>query len=385
MKADKPRGDRAPNAVELFAGAGGLMLGLEAAGFTTVVANEVHADPCKTLRRNFPDVPIVEGSIRDLTAADLFDAAGLGESPNVDLVAGGPPCQGFSTAGLKDPSDPRNTLIGDFVRFVQEIQPRFFLLENVTGLLALHDGRLFHSVLTELDNLGYAFHYRVLHAADYGVPQMRRRLVVLGARDEPLPQFPEPTHRPPAEVSIFDKTLPMYVTCGEALGDIPKIGPGETCSAYVETPTNDYQRRMRKGSKELFNHQSSRHRSETMSYYGLVPPGGTWLDIPVALRKRKQGIQRWPLNGIARTITSEPTDFLHPTLDRIPTIRELARIQSFPDRFEFMGQRTTGNKMRRLGYCAQSQQVGNAVPPRLAEAVGKAVAWSARGRERLAA
>jgi DNA (cytosine-5)-methyltransferase 1 len=107
-----------------------------------------------------------------------------------------------------------------------------------------------------------------------------------------------------------------------------------------------------------------------MAYYGLVPPGGTWLDIPKHLRNKKQGVQRLPINGISRTVTTEPTDLLHPTLNRIPTVRELARIQSFPDRFEFLGQRTTGNKMRRLGYCSQTQQVGNAVPPLLARAIG---------------
>lgn len=379
----EPVPERTLHAIELFAGAGGLMLGLEAAGFNTLVANEVHRDPCKTLRRNFPAVPVVEGSIRDLTTAELLEAAGYGrrQAPEIDLVAGGPPCQGFSTAGLKDPADPRNTLIGDFVRVVGQLQPRYFLLENVTGLRSLHDGRLFDNVLGELDQLGYSFHYRVLHAADYGVPQMRKRLFIVGARDGVPPRFPEPTHGDTARAGLLDDGLAPYVSCGEALGDIPMIAPGEICFEYEKQPTSQYQHRMRAGSDQIFNHQASRHRSETMAYYGLVPAGGTWLDIPVEQRKRKQGMQRWPLTGLARTVTSEPTDFLHPTLDRIPTIRELARIQSFPDRFEFMGQRTTGNKMRRLGYCSQSQQVGNAVPPLLAEAVGAALVRAATGEE----
>jgi DNA (cytosine-5)-methyltransferase 1 len=136
-------------------------------------------------------------------------------------------------------------------------------------------------------------------------------------------------------------------------------------------------------TEELFNHQASKHRAETAAYYAHVPPGGNWLDIPADVRKAKQGIQRWPLKGLARTITTEPTDFIHPTLDRIPTVRELARIQSFPDRFEFMGQRTTGNKMRRLGYCSQTQQVGNAVPPMLAEEVGRSIlaSWGVPARD----
>lgn len=373
--------DETLRAIELFAGAGGLMLGLEAAGFRTVVANEIHQDPCKTLRRNFPEVPVLTGSIRDLSSSQLLEAAGYGPAGSraeIDLIAGGPPCQGFSTAGLKDPADPRNTLIGDFVRVIEGVQPRYFLLENVTGLRTLHGGRLFDNVLDELDRLGYRFHHRVLHAADYGVPQMRKRLFIVGARDGDPPGFPEPTHRDPAGT---DDELPAYVTCGEALGDVPAIDQGEICFEYEAPPSSPYQRRMRAGSDKVLNHQASRHREETMAYYGLVPAGGTWLDIPVGQRKRKQGMQRWPLDGLARTVTSEPTDFLHPTLNRIPTIRELARIQSFPDKFEFMGQRTTGNKMRRLGYCSQSQQVGNAVPPLLAEAIGSSLARAAAGRE----
>ncbi len=361
-----------PSVVELFAGAGGMMLGLEEAGFTTLLANEVHAHPCMTLRRNFPGTPIVEGSIRDFSASELFRAAGYNQIPQIDLVAGGPPCQGFSNAGMKDVNDPRNTLIGDFIRIVNEVRPRGFLLENVTGLVNLRGGRLWDNVAQELDELGYKFHVAVLHAADYGVPQMRKRLIVLGARDEAPPPHPEPTHAPSGELSLFGPTKP-YVTCGEALADIPAIAPGETRTSYDVDPVTEYQKRMRAGSTQLLNHVASRHTAATIEYLSLFPPGGNIDDIPVHLRTGKQGVQRWPLDGLARTITTAPEDFVHPTVDRIPTIREEARIQSFPDRFEFMGQRTAGNQMRRLGYCSQSQQVGNAVPPLLAEAVGKAV------------
>ena len=372
--------------VELFAGAGGMMLGLEAAGFCTVVANEVHAHPCLTIRRNFPGTPVVNGSIRDLTGRDLLDAAGFPQSAEVDLVAGGPPCQGFSTAGMKDPADPRNTLIGDFVRVVAELRPRYFLMENVMGLVALHDGELFRKVQEQLSTLKYGFHFRVMAVADYGVPQMRRRLIVLGARDGEPPPFPEPTHR---SLRAAAKDNPLfglsgfaaYTTCGEAMADLPAIGPGETALSYDRPAASKFQRAMREGGGRLYNHEASKHKSETMAYYSLVPPGGTWLDIPPEKRKLKQGMQRWPLDGLSRTITTEPTDFLHPTLDRIPTVRELARIQSFPDRYEFMGQRTTGNKMRRLGYCSQTQQVGNAVPPMFAEAIGRSIYRHATGRE----
>lgn len=362
------------NCIELFAGAGGLALGLEWAGLKTLLANEVHADPCKTLARNFPELPIICGSIKDYSAKQLLSEAGVSKRTEINVIAGGPPCQGFSNAGLKDPNDPRNTLIGDFIRIVAEVKPDFFIMENVVGLTTLHEGKLFERTLERLDSLGYSFHWKILFAADYGVPQMRKRLIVLGSRSGAPPPFPEPTHSDNRKSQLdLLSTLDPYVSCGDALGDIPNILPGEITRKYLVAPATPFQKQMRKGSRVLFNHEASKHKKETMEYYSLVPPGGTWLDIPAEKRKKKQGMQRWPLNGLSRTITTEPTDFLHPTLDRIPTIRELARIQTFPDWYEFLGQRTTGNQMRRLGYCAQSQQVGNAVPPLLAKAVGESL------------
>jgi DNA (cytosine-5)-methyltransferase 1 len=368
-------GKDAPTCVELFAGAGGLMLGLESAGFSTLVANEFHPHPCLTLKRNFPKVPVIEGSIRELTGRTLLEKAGLPSKwvGRITLLAGGPPCQGFSTAGLKDENDPRNTLIGDFIRMVRELQPRFFLMENVPGLLSLHDGKLFQNVLNELGTLGYQFRHRVLTVSDYGVPQMRKRLIILGGRDEKPPEHPYPTHGTDQTLELFNSARLPFTTCGDALGDLPAIEPGTIAKTYSAQPVTPYQKTMREGATKLFNHQASKHRPETMDYYGLVPPGGTWLDIPAKLRNGKQGVQRWPLNGLSRAITTEPSDFLHPTLNRIPTVRELARMQSFPDTYEFLGQRTTGNRMRRLGYCSQTQQVGNAVPPLFAEAVGRKI------------
>lgn len=363
------------NCLELFAGAGGLVLGLEWAGLKTLLANEVHPDPCKTMHANFPGLPIICGDIRRFSGSDLLAHAGLSPGSEVNLVAGGPPCQGFSNAGLKDPDDPRNTLIGDFIRIVRDVRPDFFLLENVVGLTTLHKGRLFSRVLEQLDSIGYSFHWKIVFAADYGVPQMRKRLIVLGSKSGPPPAFPDPTHarKDIPQLDLLTAQLKDYVTCGDAIGDLPLINPGQASSEYDKDPTTEFQLLMRRNSDSLFNHQASMHRQSTMNYYALVPPGGNWLDIPSNLRKKKQGMQRWPLKGLSRTITTEPTDFIHPTLHRIPTIRELARIQTFPDWYHFLGQRTTGNKMRRLGYCAQSQQVGNAVPVLLAKAIGHSI------------
>lgn len=372
MKKQQWRWSARPICIDLFAGAGGLMLGLEEAGFRTIVANEIHPDPCLTLKTNFPATPVLQSDIRLVTGQQLLDASG--HRGEVDLVAGGPPCQGFSNAGLKDPTDPRNGLIGEFIRIVREIKPRFFVLENVVGLTTLHSGRLFRNVLAELDSLRYGFRHTVLFAADFGVPQMRKRLIVIGAREGHVPPHPEPTHRACGDATLFDWAKPTYVNVGDAIDDLPAILPGQSAEVYQSLPRSQYQQRMRKrGGISLFNHEAAKHKAETMAYYALIPPGGTWLDIPEKLRKKKQGIQRWPINGLARTITTEPTDFLHPTLHRVPTVRETARIQSFPDWYKFEGQRTTGNKMRRLGYCSQTQQVGNSVPPLLAQAIGESI------------
>ncbi|HEJ7174025.1 DNA cytosine methyltransferase [Serratia marcescens] len=361
------------NCIELFAGAGGLAFGLEMSGLKTILANEIHPDPCKTLNRNFPKVPIICEDIRGLSGSQLLSHAGIEKGTDINVIAGGPPCQGFSNAGLKDPDDPRNTLIGEYLRVVKELQPDFFILENVVGLTTLHEGKLFKRVLESLDSLNYRFHWKILYAADFGVPQMRKRLIIIGSKGKSLPNFPEPLYFDLKSVGDVNNKQRNYINCGDALGDLPLIGSGEKTDRYDRAPYTEFQLLMREGSNILFNHEASKHKTETIAYYSLVPPGGTWLNIPVEHRKKKQGMQRWPLDGLSRTITTEPTDFLHPTLDRIPTIRELARIQTFPDKYEFLGQRTTGNKMRRLGYCSQSQQVGNAVPPLLAKAIGDAL------------
>ena len=350
-----------PNCIELFTGAGGMMLGIEQAGFNSLFANEIHSDPVKTLKRNFPAIPIIEGEIQNFSASKLFELAGINKKMmnHVDLIAGGLPCQGFSTAGLKDKTDPRNNLIGEYLRIVKEIQPRYFILENVTGLKTLHNGKLHENILFEIDKTGYQFKDKVLYAPDYGVPQMRKRLIIIGSKNGKVPTHPEPSFSSDNK-NLFNQNLPKYVTVSDAINDLPQIQQGESGVHYKSKPKSGYQQLMRKNYNGLItNHIAGKHRLKTMEYFSLIPPGGNVMDIPEELRKKKQGVQRWPLNGLSRTITTEPSDFLHPTIDRIPTIREMARIQSSPDNFEFLGQRTTGNKMRRLGYCAQSQQVGN--------------------------
>ena len=283
-----------------------MALGLEHAGFRSLVMNEAHAHPCLTLRQNFPNVPVLEGSIRDLSGLDLLEAGGLGSEAvgEIDLVAGGPPCQGFSTAGLKDPADPRNTLISDFIRMLIWLSVPSGERDGASDDA---QGPAIQAVQDQLDQLGYKFHWQILFAADYGVPQMRRRLIVLGARYSVPPPYPVASHRPSELESLLTQGLPVYTTCNEALSDLPVIRQGEASSSYESQPSGWYQHKMRQGATEvLTNHQASKHRADTLEYFASVPPGGNWLDIPPHLRTAKQGIQRWPLNGLARTVTTAP-------------------------------------------------------------------------------
>jgi DNA (cytosine-5)-methyltransferase 1 len=374
---------RKPCAIDLFAGAGGLSLGLESAGFEVVAASEIHPDPIMTYKCNHPGTVMIPGDVRNISGKAILGAVGdsrwVKKKDRIDLLAGGPPCQGFSTAGLKCVDDPRNSLIAKFISLIEEISPRHFLMENVPGLVTMYEGSHFKMLKEMLEQTGYEFRWAILHASDFGVPQMRRRVFVLGSRESAPPGFPKPTH------VLSGNNLMRFVNEGaepcpnvlDAIGDLPPLAPGEKKEAYEAEPFTPFQKEMREGSKSLHNHEATRHRKETIRVLSMFKEGGTQRGLPLDRVSGKpllvKNIQRWDRHSISRAITSEPTDFIHYEQDRIPTIRELARLQTFPDRYVFLGQRTAGNENRRYNYCAQSQQVGNSVPPRLARAVGKVI------------
>ena len=372
----------APAVVDLFAGAGGLSYGLSMAGLHVAGAVEVHPHAALTFQRNHPGSPIL---VKDIAAVTAPELKAIAESSSgrakrrgrLDCVVGGPPCQGFSFAGHKKRSDARNSLPFEFVRLVRQLQPSLFVLENVYGLVKLYKGEVFRELLGELQAIpGYQVSHEVLAAEEYGVPSMRRRVLVVGTKRGSAFQFPEPTHSGPggSEQQLLAEGRLPWVTASEALSDLDFLTePGSSAERYELPPQNEYQRWARGGSTHPHNHESTAHSERVRSVFSRIPPGSGPEALPPDLRSKKDGLLRMHPDRLCRAILSAPEDLIHYSQDRIPTVREQARLQSFPDAFVFMGQRTSGNQNRRNGYCSQTQQVGNSVPPLLAYALGRAI------------
>lgn len=341
-----------PTFVDLFGGAGGLTAGLQGAGWRCALAIDNWPEAVKTYRRNFGGHPVVWADVQNVDL-DLFTRH-LDAPP--DWVVGGPPCQGFSTVGKRAWDDDRNNLFTEFMRVVRLLRPRNFLIENVLGL---KDMGVASAVDELFAGLGYRLTFHVLRAADYGVPQLRRRVVFVGSSDGLLWRRPQATH---AEGS--------YVTVMDAIGDLPELAPGETATDYDRPPATDYQARMRRGSKLLQGHTVSAHPPHLVKAISFIPDGGNRLSIPDELQP-KSGFH----NSYSRLASEEPavavtsnlgkpsaTRCIHPFQNRGLTAREGARLQSFPDSFHFAG-----------GIVSQRLQIANAVPPLLAETLGRAL------------
>ncbi len=364
-----------PCAVDLFAGAGGLSHGFAMAGFHVAAAVEIHPDPASTCQRNHPETRVLVGDVTTMAPELILEAAGhsIGRPTRrgeLDVMIGGPPCQGFSFAGEKNTGDPRNRLIGEFINLCGVLRPRIAVMENVPGLAQMkrYRGWMVDQIVKSFRDVGYdTVEWAILAAEDYGVPQQRRRLFFVAAREATTFSWPEPTHGPRPGCEPF-------VTVLDAIGDLDFLEAGESADDYRLAATTDYQREMRRGSRRLHNHQATRHSSRVMERFAFIPEGRGAEAIPLEMRTKKDGLLRLSRGGLSRAIVSAPEDLIHYRSHRIPTVRETARLQSFPDSFVFLGQRTSGNRNRRVRYCSQTQQVGNAVPPRLARAVAQAVA-----------
>lgn len=320
-------------AYALFAGAGGLSLGLEQAGFRIAVASDVSPYAGETHRLNKPSIPFIVEDARKLSGAALIEAAG-GVKP--DLIAGGPPCQGFSTLGDKLSGDPRNQLFTDFARIVEEVEPRFVLMENVKSLTTMYGGRFRDHILRTFEGLGYTMYWDVLDAADYGAPQFRKRVIFFGTRHPAPFSFPKPTHGPGGKRP--------YRTTWEAIGDLASKG------------------------EEVPNHIALEHSEKVIARYKLIPEGGRLPppeELPPEIRRGNFGNTYKRLHRDRPSLTMVPGNNafpVHPVLHRSLTPREAARLQTFPDDLVFAGDRRN-----------QCILVGNAVPPVLGEAVGRAI------------
>ena len=318
--------------VDLFAGVGGLSLGFEKESFENLFSIDFDRDTCKTYRRNFPDNTLLEKDIKDLTKKEILD---LAEDMEVDVIVGGTPCQGFSMAGgigRKFIDDPRNHLFREFARVVEILSPKFFVIENVARVFNHNKGKTREEILGLFDDLGYRTNCKVLNSADYGVPQIRSRIFFIGNRLGLANEFPK-------------KTVEKHKTVGEVIAKLPRLESGD--------------------SSRIPNHVAMNHSEQMLEKMSYVSNGGSRADIPSDIRPKSGDVRkyiRYDSDKPSVCITGDMRKVFHYDQNRALTVRELARIQTFPDDFVFDGTRIS-----------QQMQVGNAVPPVLAQALAKTV------------
>ena len=341
--------------IDLFSGVGGLSLGFRMAGYDVLLANEIDSSIAEAYTKNHPETKMINADITSLDIGSVF-----GEYVDkIDVVIGGPPCQGFSQKGQrKTINDPRNFLFRYFFEVVKYVRPRFFVIENVPNILTAENGFFKQEIAAIFHNIGYNISCAVLNAADYGVPQNRHRAFIVGNRIGAEFVFPVPKN--------------YKVTIWEAMSDLNYLNSGEGMAEepYRIDPESEYQKLMRRNSLRLYNHQATNHSALALKKLELIPPEGDKSSLPENMLTKSIYSGTWcrmRTDGQSVTITTRfdtPSSgqFTHPFLNRSITVREAARIQSFPDDFVFYGNK--GSQMK---------QVGNAVPPLLANAVAERI------------
>lgn len=374
--------------VDLFAGAGGLSCGLEMSGFEPIFANELVGQYAATYKRNHPQTNVLVGDVRQLSELDLKATLNL-KSGELDLLAGGPPCQGFSVnAPIRSLDDERNHLFKDFLRVAATLRPKAVLIENVPGMVSLGKGTVIEQIYEELEALGYTVSHAILFAGHYGVPQMRFRMTIVGIYGGGGFNFPKPAYAAKAVANfagarelclkISDEeflALNKHTSVWDAMSDLPAImgGRHDEAMEYKTNPENDYQKYLRENSNFLLNHVCNRIAAINIERLKHIPQGGSWRDIPFDLlpkglqrARRSDHTKRYGRlhpNALCSTVLTKCDphwgSFFHPYEDRVISVREAARIQSFPDNYIFEG-----------GTTQQYEQVGNAVPPLMAKAIG---------------
>ncbi|CAC9438460.1 DNA-cytosine methyltransferase (EC 2.1.1.37) [uncultured Gammaproteobacteria bacterium] len=351
-------------AVELFSGAGGLSIGLESAGFQVILANEIERDFAKSFALNHLNSKIL---CNDIHAIDFQQELRKLSVSHVDLVSGGPPCQGFSTVGSKNKKDPRNSLFYEYLRAVNEINPNYIIFENVTGFSTMYNGFAYRALIQELDFMGYYTTSSILEASDFGLPQIRKRTIVVGWKKTlNSVKLPTPTHL--KEDNLFG--IPKKLTLMDAISDLPKLNANDSKRYYLQEPQNEYQYKLRNKAKRLTEHNSSNYGEKMLEILSLIPKGGTVNDLPQRLRPKK-----YFSNTYARLFSDQPTPTItrnfgtpsssrcvHPFQNRALSTREGARLQGFPDTYLFYGSKTSKNL-----------QIGNAVPPIFGEVIAKEI------------
>jgi len=355
--------------IDLFCGAGGLSEGFRQAGFHVLAGQDYDAQAGATFAATHPEAKFIGGPIQDVTPQQLLKAAGL-KKGEIDVIVGGPPCQGYSVYNhQRGVNDPRAGLFREYLRIVKGIQPRWLVMENVTGITSIAGGNIVHEIFEAMKGLGYRVDMKVLRAEEYGVPQERRRVFFIAARTDAPILFPEPTH---------GEGLLPFVTVWDAISDLPKLENGDRAGPrpYGKRPQNGYQALLRGDCALVQNHSASRLARINEERMRHIPPGGSWRDIPMdllpagmKLAKRSDHTKRYgrpKKTDLACTILTKCDvhwgAYIHPVQNRSFTVREAARLQSFPDFFTFHGNSTE-----------QYVQVGNAVPPLLGKCVAEAL------------
>ena len=378
--------------IDLFSGAGGLSEGLKQSGFSPVFANEYNETFLSTYKNNNKNIEVSSLDIRSLDPKKIRKSLGLSKG-EVAVIAGGPPCQGFSiNAPVRSNNDKRNHLFLDYIRFVKEFLPYSVIIENVPGIISFSSGETVRSIRRLLENLGYRVDISILCAAHYGVPQGRWRTIIVGTRDlgglyrppeikfdvNPRSNFTSTLDNRTLLVNRYSKRVKPFVSVEDAIFDLPEIENqgGFDQMDYCRPAHSLYAKKMRVKSKLLLNHKCASLGPKNIERIRHIPPGGSWRDIPFDLlpegmkrARRTDHTKRYGRlcpKSISSTILTKPDPhwgaFIHPTQPRVLSIREAARLQSFPDRYVFNGSLSN-----------QYVQVGNAVPPLLAKEVGLAL------------
>ena len=339
--------------IDLFSGCGGFSFGFESAGYHVVLGVDNDKAALETFKANHKNSKILLADLHQDSTIDTIIKELNGQK--IDVIIAGPPCQGFSLTGARQKNDTRNKLFYSVFKLAGRLNPKAVIIENVPGLAALYNGQAKDTILKEFEKLNFKSNFKVLFAPDYEVPQIRKRIFFVGL-DAKLGKFEFPN-----EILTPDR----YNTTSIAISDLPgRVGDyGIEQDKYDKPALTDYQKRMRNGSKILFNHVATKHTEHVINVISQVPEGGNHKDLPKGVgdsRIFNEAWTRYHSNKPSKTIDTGHRNHFHYLYNRVPTVRENARLQSFPDNFVFIGTRTQQNK-----------QVGNAVPPLLGYHVAK--------------
>jgi DNA (cytosine-5)-methyltransferase 1 len=354
-------------AIDLFCGAGGLSEGFRQAGFHILAGNDIEEAAGRTYSSTHHEAQFLSGPIQSISPDDLMGAAGLAPG-ELDVLIGGPPCQAYSVYNhQRGVHDARADLFREYLRQVEGLQPKWVVMENVTGITSIANGSIPDTIKAEFSRLGYRVEHATLKSEEYGVPQERRRIFFIGTKTDASIQFPEKTHGP---------NLDRFTTIWDALSDLPSVENGEDPGIidYATPPDGWYQQYVRGNALKVHNHAAPKLGDINLKRLQHIPQGGSWRDIPFDLlpagmkrAKRSDHTKRYGRmspDGLSCTILTKCDihwgAYIHPDQNRAITVREAARIQSFPDWFVFLGSKTD-----------QYVQVGNAVPPLLGRKVAE--------------